>query len=131
MPFLLHRLVHSGRKTSNGVPRRLAVEALEDRSVPSVVGALPITGGVLVPNPLGGPDVHLNFPGPVTSAMPGQGGEPSTITDFNGLIGVVRVQGTGMDGSGNSLLWDADLRFMRGLYQGVDGNLHTSTFALI
>jgi hypothetical protein len=63
--------------------------------------------------------------------MPGQGGEPSTITDFNGLIGVVRVQGTGMDGSGNSLLWDADLRFMRGLYQGVDGNLHTSTFALI
>ena len=131
MPFLLHRLVHSGRKTSNGVPRRLAVEALEDRSVPSVVGALPITGGVLVPNPLGGPDVHLNFPGPVTSAMPGQGGEPSTITDFNGFIGVVHVQGTGTDNSGNTLFWDSDIRFMDGVFQGTDGQIHSGTFAFV
>jgi hypothetical protein len=109
----------------------LSLERLEDRSVPSVVGALPIPDGVLVPNPLGGPDVHLNFPGPVTSTTPGQGGEPSTITDFNGSIGVVRVQGTGSDAAGNSLLWDADLRFMRGIYRGVDGKLHTGTFALI
>ena len=35
----------------------------------------------------------------------------------------------GTDGSGNSLLWEVDLRFMDGVYQGVDGNIHNGTFA--
>jgi hypothetical protein len=59
------------------------------------------------------------------------GGEPSTITDFNGFVGVAHVQGTGTDGQGHTLLWDADLRFMQGDYRGVDGRLHSGTFGFV
>jgi hypothetical protein len=59
------------------------------------------------------------------------GGEPSSITDFIGSIGVARVNGTGTDGGGHALLWDVDMRFMQGVYQGADGDMHTGTFAFI
>jgi hypothetical protein len=104
------------------------LERLEDRSLPSVA-PLPIPEGVLVPNPFGGPDAHVNFPGPADSTTPGHGGVPSTITDFNGFIGDAQVTGSGADGQGNPLLWRTDVRFMKGVYQGVDGNLHYGTFA--
>jgi hypothetical protein len=61
----------------------------------------------------------------------GVGGEPSSITDFNGFVGVALVDGTGTDGSGNPLVWEADLRFMRGVYRGADGELHHGAFALV
>jgi hypothetical protein len=80
---------------------------------------------------LGGPDVHFHLPGPADSTIPGVGGDPSSITDFNGFIGGAHVQGTGTDGHGTSLLWDADLRFMQGVYRGVDGQVHTGTFAFL
>ena len=108
---------------------KLSLELLEDRSLPTVA-PLPISGG-LIPNPFGGPDVHQNLPGPADSTVPGVGGEPSTITDFNGFVGVAHVQGTGTDGHGHTLLWDADLRFMQGDYRGVDGHLHKGTFAFL
>jgi hypothetical protein len=110
---------------------KLFLERLEDRSLPSVVGPLPIPGGRLVPNPFGGPDGHFNMPGHADSTVPGVGGEPASITDFNGFVGDVRVDGTGTDGSGNTLLWEVDLRFMKGVYVGVDGNVHQGTFALV
>jgi hypothetical protein len=104
------------------------LEALEDRSVPSA-GPLPIPGTF---NPgLGGPDIHFQKPGPADNTSGRFGGEPSTITDFNGFIGVAHVQGTGTDNSGNTLFWDTDLRFMHGVYQGTDGQLHSGTFAFI
>jgi hypothetical protein len=103
---------------------------LDDRTLPSVA-PLPIPGGALIPNPFGGPDVHFNRPGPADSTADGTGGEPVTITDFNGLIGVARVDGTGTDGHGNGLLWEVDLRFMGGVYRGVDGRFHTGTFAFV
>ena len=109
--------------------RKLSLELLEDRSLPSVA-PLPISGG-FIPNPFGGPDVHQELPGPADSTMPGIGGEPSTINDFNGFVGVVHIQGTGRDGDGHTLLWDADLRFMQGDYRGVDGRLHSGTFAFV
>jgi hypothetical protein len=108
----------------------LSLEVLEDRSLPSAA-PLPIPGGVLIPNPFGGPDVHANLPGRADSTVPGIGGEPSTITDFNGSVGVVLVDGTGTDGSGHPLLWEADLRFIRGVYRGVDGDFHFGTFAFV
>jgi len=109
---------------------RLSLELLEDRSLPSVA-PVPIPDGFLVPNPFGGPDGHFNQPGPADSTVHGVGGEPSSITDFNGSVGVVRVDGTGSDGAGNPLLWEVDLRFMKGVYRGVDGELHHGTFALL
>jgi hypothetical protein len=102
-----------------------SLERLEDRSMPSVA-PLPIPGG-LGPFFPGEPFQHINLPGPA-DAPPPVGNEPSTITDFNGFIGVAHFEGTGIDNNGNSLLWDADLRFMTGEYQGVDGNLHHGTF---
>jgi WD40 repeat protein len=72
----------------------LAVERLEDRSLPSV-SPIPIPGGVLVPNPLGDPDVHFHSPGPADSGTPNAvGGDPSSLYDFNGFVGVAHVQGT-------------------------------------
>ena len=107
---------------------RPALEVLEDRSVPSA-GPLPIPG---IFNPgLGGPDIHFQKPGPADNTSGRFGGEPSTITDFNGFIGVAHVQGTGTDNSGNTLFWDTDLRFMHGVYQGTDGQIHSGTFAFV
>ncbi len=64
------------------------------------------------------------------------GDEPSTITDFNGLIGVAAIQGFGtatntMTGATTRLFFDADIRFMKGEYVGVDGQNHHGAFALI
>jgi hypothetical protein len=56
------------------------------------------------------------------------GNEPNQITNFNGFYGGARIQGTGTDNSGNNLLWDADLRFMQGIYRGLDGSLQKGTF---
>jgi hypothetical protein len=116
------------RRRPPAVGQRLFLERLEERCMPSV-GPLPIPEGRLTPNRFGGPDGHLNTPGPVDSTVPGVGGDPSTITDFNGFIGVAQVTSTGTDNSGNALLWRTDVRFMTGVYRGVDGNLHQGTFA--
>jgi hypothetical protein len=109
---------------------RLLLEALEDRTVPSGT-PLPIPGGV-GHNPTGGPDIHFNKPGPADATGPAPvGGEPSTITNFNGFIGVAHVQGTGKDNHGTTLFWDVDLRFMNGVFQGDDGRIHQGTFAFV
>ena len=59
------------------------------------------------------------------------GNEPNMITNFKGFYGGARVQGTGTDNSGNTLLWDVDLRVMAGVYRGLDGKPHKGTFALV
>jgi hypothetical protein len=124
------RWPRSRRRRSAG--HKLSLETLEDRSLPSTVGPLPIPGGILDPTPFAGPDVHLHLPGPVDSSTPNtKGGDPSSIYDFNGFVGAAHIQGTGIDGSGNTLNWDADVRFMSGVYQGVDGNIHQGTFAFV
>ena len=93
----------------------------------------PIPGGLDVG---GGNIIHVYLPEP--------GVEPSTITDFRGFVGINHVQGegtvtTGGGGGGMStptaagdrLVYDADMRFMKGLYIGEDGEEHAGTFAFI
>jgi hypothetical protein len=120
-------------RSQKSAGHQLSLELLEDRSLLSVA-PLPIPGGFANPFP-GEPFVHLNLPGPAdsltTSAGTTAGNEPSLITNFDGFVGVAHFQGTGSDRAGNSLLWDADLRFMQGVYQGVDGSLHQGTFAFV
>jgi hypothetical protein len=76
---------------------------------------------------LNGVDFHLTPFGP--------GLDPSSITDFNGFVGVADVQGTGTatnpDGSTETLLFDTDMRFMSGVYVGVDGAVHKGAFGFI
>jgi hypothetical protein len=114
-----------GRQSKRSAGHAPAVELLENRSLPSVA-PLPIPGGV-GPFLPGEPFQHINLPGPA-DAPPPIGNDPSTITDFNGFVGVAHFEGTGTDNSGTTLLWDADLRFMTGVFQGVDGNIHHGTF---
>jgi hypothetical protein len=116
---------------------RLSLEALEDRTVPSGT-PLPIPGLLFNPpapaNPFGGPAIHSGFPGPAdntTPSIPTVGGEPSTITNFNGFVGVAHVEGTGADNSGNTLFWDVDMRFMKGVFQLSDGSIQKGACAFL
>jgi len=65
----------------------------------------------------------------------GPGLDPSSITDFNGFVGVADVQGTGTatypDGSTETLLYDTDMRFMTGTYVGKDGKVYKGTFGFV
>jgi hypothetical protein len=65
----------------------------------------------------------------------GPGVDPSTISDFNGFVGVADVQGTGTatnpDGSTETLLFDTDMRFMSGTYVGKDGHNYRGTFGFV
>jgi hypothetical protein len=121
----------------------LSLERLEDRNLLSgglsqslvdLGGATPLPIPLplaLAANPLGGMDIYQNFQGPADAnplVTPLLGNEPNQITNFDGFYGGVRVQGTGTDGTGQTLFWDADLRFMKGVYQGMDGNLYQRTF---
>jgi hypothetical protein len=67
--------------------------------------------------------------------LPGHGNEPSTISDFKGLVGLANVGGngvgTGPDGEQRDLFFDADVRFMKGTYVGVDHRQHEGTFAFV
>ncbi len=80
----------------------------------------PIPGGI---QPFGaGTEVfHVFSPGT---------GEPSTITDFNGFVGVAEIQGKGA-GKHSDLTFDVDNRFMTGEYIGLDGRNHHATFGFL
>lgn len=64
---------------------------------------------------------------------PGIGFEMSTITDFNGVIGGSQTRGTAHDNTDtrNQYSFDCDMRFMRGVYVGLDGRLHNASFGFI
>lgn len=107
--------------------------------IPNVLGDTDELATVL-PNPIPGtfpvvfknPDqtvlVH-HFPTPVPNdSLPI--GEPSEITDFNGVVGLCRVKGSGT-GSTGLLNYQVDNGYMSGLYRGVDGLMHHGTFAFI
>jgi hypothetical protein len=93
----------------------------------------PIPGGVDLG---GGLVLHVN--------NPEDGVEPSTITDFRGLVGVSHTQGEGTvttgggagglstpTVTGDRLVFDTDMRFMQGRYVGEDGQEYSGTFAMI
>lgn len=89
----------------------------------------PIPGGVPVHFPDGFSTFVHHFPSPV----PNDGlpiSEPSQITDFNGVVGLCRVHGSGV-GSSGPLSYQVDNGFMSGLYRGEDGLMHHGTFAFI
>ena len=99
---------------------------------PAVAAAAPPSSSAF-PKPttnvmsLGGVDFHVTFFAP--------GLDPSSLTDFNGFVGVADVQGTGTatnpDGSVETLLFDTDMRFMQGTFVGTDGNRHQGTFGFV
>jgi hypothetical protein len=97
--------------------------------------------GVPIPCPV---SYHFFFPGPVegtpaptdpTGPQPG-GRDPSTIFDFDGVIGEadLSLTGTGTDtttGQSAPYSFDADMRFMAGKFVGIDGKVHNGAFVFI
>jgi hypothetical protein len=83
------------------------------------------------------PTTNTTTIGDVTFALTffGPGMDASSITDFNGFVGVADVQGTGTatnpDGSTETLLYDTDMRFMSGTYIGKDGKTYKGTFGFV
>ena len=72
---------------------------------------------------------------PFHVVLPASGTEPSSITDFQGTIGVAAMGGAGIgidaQGKRENLLHDVDVRFMRGKYVGVDNKRHEATFVFV
>ena len=90
---------------------------------------VPIPGGTPV---LGG-SFHVFGP----AAIDPIDAEPSTITNFNGFIGLAYISGNVTQtntrtGQVRSLPFiDSDMRFMKGVYRGTDGHVHKGSFALV
>jgi hypothetical protein len=62
--------------------------------------------------------------------LPGPGRWISTVDNFDGLVGVANIQGTGKDDKGNTFDWEVDVRAMQGVYIGRDGLSHRGTFGM-
>ena len=131
--------------TSRHEPHRLTRRALLG-STAGATGAL-LGAGLLQPAAAIGASPRADStPNPTTNKVDlngatfsltffGPGMDASTITDFNGFVGVADVQGTGKatnpDGSTETLLFDTDMRFMSGTYVGKDGFTYKGTFAFV
>jgi hypothetical protein len=92
---------------------------------------VPIPGGTPV---LGGA-FHVFAPG-----LPGVDpvdAQPSTITDFNGFVGLAYISGmvtrtNTATGEERTLPFvNSDMRFMKGVFRGTDGRIHHGAFALV
>lgn len=100
-------------------------------------------GPIVIPNPIPGGFTGEQFGCPGVTELfhlfipsfPAED-EPSTITDFNGFHGDAHIQGFGtatdtLTGAQTRLFYDADIRFMKGVYIGVDGETHQGAFGFI
>jgi hypothetical protein len=91
----------------------------------------PIPGG----SPLLGGGFHVYGPGFPDFDPPDS--EPATITDFRGFVGLAYISGTvvrAQRSTGDQVTLPflfSDMRFMQGVYRGVDGRAHQGTFGFI
>jgi hypothetical protein len=82
------------------------------------------------------PGAHFFFPGPVEGVSANVGHDPSIITDFTGVIAEadLTLSGTGTNlDTGASAVYDfhTDMRFMSGVFVGLDNEEHRGTFGFI
>ena len=88
------------------------------------------------------PGGHFFFPGPVEGApstdphFPNAGFDPSIITDFSGVIANADLNFSGMGTNLNTSArakydFHADMRFMDGVFVGLDGEHHRGTIGFI
>jgi len=85
-----------------------------------IPGGLDLTTLMYVPT---GADIHC--------LLPCIGFEMATVTDFNGVVGGSETRGTAHGSDGTSYTFDCDMRFMEGLYVGLDGRPHLGSFGFI
>ncbi len=85
------------------------------------------------------PDRHFFFPGPVDAdptASPNKGHDPSIITDFRGVVAEadLNFSGTGTDlntGASATFHFHTDMRFMDGIFVGLDNEEHRGAIGFI
>ena len=100
--------------------------AFADDKTGSSVMPRPIPGGFLTP--FGVISHHFR---------PARGIEASTITDFNGFIGLAEIEGgrgvgtNTLTGAETPMFFGMDNRFMIGEFVGVDGEVHRGAFGFI
>jgi hypothetical protein len=118
--------IAAGAALGSGLLRsQLVSAAAPDEPVPIPAGT-PALGGAF----------HLYGPTPDGSFDPIDA-EPSLITNFNGVVGLAYISGmvtrTNIStGARVELPYkNNDMRFMQGVYRGVDGKPRQGTFALI
>jgi len=92
----------------------------------------PVPGGTLLGHLLGYPNDNRVF----HFFFPAFGNEVATVTEFRGVVAAAEVQGSGIgtdtsNHATSTLYFDADLRFMKGTYVGVDGRPHDRTVGFI
>ncbi len=93
---------------------------------------VPIRGG----SPKLGGSFHVFGPTPGGSFDPIDA-EPSTITDFNGFVGLAYISGTVQRTDKRTRevrtlpMISSDMRFMTGVFRGVDSRVHEGTLALV
>ena len=91
---------------------------------------VPIPGGFQA----GGQTFHVFGPG-LSGNPPDQ--EPSTITDFNGFVGLAYLDGmvTQTDTKTGQVrrlpFLTSDMRFMQGVFRDTEGRVHQGAFALV
>jgi hypothetical protein len=112
----------------------VAAGAVAGSSLLSPLGAQAVTTSA-EPNPIPGGTSIPPF-GFFHFFLPAKGAEPSTITDFRGFVGIAQVGGTGVgtdtpEDPDVGLVFDVDLRFMKGTFVGKDGKRHRGTFGFV
>ena len=118
-------IVVAGAALGHQILRPQAVHAAGDDPLP-IPGGTPALGGAF----------HIFGPTPDGSFDPIDA-EPATITNFNGVVGLAYVTGTVTrtqisTGATDRLPFkSSDMRFMQGVYRGVDGKPRQGAFALI
>jgi len=106
-----------------GLWRPRLIAALANGSPVPIPGGTPVVGGAF----------HVFGPGIIDPAD----AEPSTITDFNGFVGLTYVSGTvrrkNMKTGEVRILpfVESDMRFMTGEFRGTDGQTHQGTFGFV
>ena len=114
-----------GTALGAGVWRPRQVKAHQAHEPVPIPGGTPILGG----------DFHVFGPGLPHFDPPDA--EPSTITDFNGFVGLAYISGEVRrtnTATGEVLMLpfvDSDMRFMKGVFRGTDGKMHQGVFAFI
>jgi hypothetical protein len=93
----------------------------------------PISGGGAPFAPFG-VKVHHNPLNPATALA--NISDPSQVTDFDGFVGLTRIQGGGTGtatttGVTTPLAYRADMGFAQGKFIGTDGHLHKGTFSFV
>ena len=95
-----------------------------------LVGAALILASLVLAGPARGQDGAPPVPKAFAPAQtfPGVGRFISMVDNFDGVVAIANIQGTGKDDKGNPIQFEVDVRPMQGIYADATGFLHRGTF---